>query len=231
MQDQLKNVQQIQASCGAFAAILLDGSVVTWGIADYGGDSSSVQHQLKNVQQIQALYDAFAAILGDGSVVTWGSAEYGGDSGALQDQLKNVQQIQAFCGAFAAILLDRSVVTWGGDSSFVQDRLRDVQQKHTCACTNILICTPIYIYMSYICNELHVYMSVYTHIYASTYMQIETRSSGHFGTWTHVLQAPSALPLPAGKGWSSPRTTLRLQRTAVGGWGRFQVVVWSTFGP
>ena len=46
-----KNVQQIQAPCVAFAAVLRDGSVVTGG---FGGDSSSVQHQLKNVRQIQA---------------------------------------------------------------------------------------------------------------------------------------------------------------------------------
>ena len=52
VQDQLKNVQQIQASHEAFAAILGDGSVVTWGSAYDGGDSSSVQDQLKNVQQI-----------------------------------------------------------------------------------------------------------------------------------------------------------------------------------
>ena len=52
MQDQLKNVQQIQASCyGAFAAILGDGSVVTWGDAHSGGDGSSVQNQLLNVRQ------------------------------------------------------------------------------------------------------------------------------------------------------------------------------------
>ena len=36
-------VQRIQASGGAFAAILDDGSVVTWGHADYGGDSAAVQ--------------------------------------------------------------------------------------------------------------------------------------------------------------------------------------------
>ena len=42
MQNQLKNVQHIQASDGAFAAILGDGSVVTWGEAEDGGDSSSV---------------------------------------------------------------------------------------------------------------------------------------------------------------------------------------------
>ncbi|OLP96545.1 putative E3 ubiquitin-protein ligase HERC2 [Symbiodinium microadriaticum] len=133
VQDQLKNVQQIQASIAAFAAILNDGSVVTWGNAADGGDSRAVQDQLKNVQQIQASCDAFAAILADGSVVTWGKAADGGDSRAVQDQLKNVQQIQASMGAFAAILDDGSVVTWGiaadgGDSRAVQDQLKNVQQ-------------------------------------------------------------------------------------------------------
>ena len=52
MQVQLKNVQQIQASGAAFAAILADSSVVTWGDAAHGGDSSAVQDQLKNVQQL-----------------------------------------------------------------------------------------------------------------------------------------------------------------------------------
>ena len=42
------------SSEGAFAAILGDGSVVTWGLAACGGDCSAVQGQLKNVQQIQA---------------------------------------------------------------------------------------------------------------------------------------------------------------------------------
>ena len=89
MQTQLKNVQQIQASVGAFAAILGDGSVASWGAADAGGDSSAVQGQLKQVQQIRATrHGAFAAILNDGSVITWGDAETGGDSVSLQDQLR-----------------------------------------------------------------------------------------------------------------------------------------------
>ena len=54
VQDQLKGVQQIQATQNAFAAILEDGSIVTWGDHGYGGDSSTVQDQLKGVQQIQA---------------------------------------------------------------------------------------------------------------------------------------------------------------------------------
>ena len=72
MRDQLKNVQQIQANHGAFAAILDDGSVVTWGDDQSCGESSSVWDQLKSVQQIQAAPRAFAAILSDGSVVTPG---------------------------------------------------------------------------------------------------------------------------------------------------------------
>ena len=47
MEDKLTNVQQIQATQRAFAAILGDGSVVTWGEATYGGDSAAVQGQLK----------------------------------------------------------------------------------------------------------------------------------------------------------------------------------------
>ena len=42
VQDQLKGVQQLQATERAFAAILADGSVVTWGDPDSGGDSSAV---------------------------------------------------------------------------------------------------------------------------------------------------------------------------------------------
>ena len=81
-------MQQIHASSGAFAAILEDGSVVTWGDSGFGGHSSAVQDQLHGVQQIQATSGAFAAILADGSVVTWGRADCGGDSSAVQDELR-----------------------------------------------------------------------------------------------------------------------------------------------
>eukprot|EP00434_Breviolum_minutum_P031190 symbB.v1.2.027583.t1/scaffold2769.1/size71079/1 len=109
VQDQLRGVQQIQATLdGAFAAILEDGCVVTWGDEYFGGDSSAVRDQLKNVQQLQATTRSFAAILEDGSVVTWGRG-FGGDSSAVHDQLKGVVQIQATGAAFAAILADGSV--------------------------------------------------------------------------------------------------------------------------
>ena len=56
VQDQLRNVQQVHATGVAFAAILADGSVVTWGDPDGGGDSSAVQDQLRNVQQVHAAW-------------------------------------------------------------------------------------------------------------------------------------------------------------------------------
>ena len=51
VREQLKNVQEIRATTGAFAAIIYDGSLVTWGDAECGGNSSAVQDQLKTVQQ------------------------------------------------------------------------------------------------------------------------------------------------------------------------------------
>ena len=95
MQSQLQEVQQVQvasAAAGAFAAIFGDGSVVTWGDATLGGDSTSAQSQLTNEQQVQASAQTFAALLGNallgnGSVVTWGDADLGGGSSALQGQL------------------------------------------------------------------------------------------------------------------------------------------------
>ena len=87
--DQLKNVQQIQASTHALAVILGHGFVVTWAHAVLGGVAGAVRHRLANVQQI---HTAFAAILGDGSVVTWVIDQLGGDSSYVQGQLRNVQQ-------------------------------------------------------------------------------------------------------------------------------------------
>ena len=60
----------------AFAAIKADGSVVTWGAAATGGDSTSVAEKLAGeVVQICANDNALAALKSDGSVVTWGDAE------------------------------------------------------------------------------------------------------------------------------------------------------------
>ena len=72
----------------AFAVVKSDGSVVTWGRADYGGDSSAVKDEIAcDVQQVAGTEGAFAAVKSDGSVVTWGDAHRGGDSSAVKDQI------------------------------------------------------------------------------------------------------------------------------------------------
>ena len=61
------NVHQVQATCRAFAAVLENRTVVTWGDPKCGGDSSSVQDRLRNVQHVHTTESAFAAILDNGS--------------------------------------------------------------------------------------------------------------------------------------------------------------------
>jgi surface protein len=110
----------------AFAILKSDGTVVTMGNDDGGGDSSSVQSELQNVQSICSNRGAFAALKSDGTVVTWGYYTQGGDyqqivyrSGHpqtrvnVQSQLINVQSIYSTNNCFAALKSDGSVVVWG----------------------------------------------------------------------------------------------------------------------
>ncbi|CAE7681256.1 unnamed protein product [Symbiodinium microadriaticum] len=127
----LRSVRAVRASWGSFAAIRLDGSVVTCGQAADGGDSSGVQELLVGVQEIQASASAFAALRSDGRVVAWGDEENGSDCTAVQTQLQNVRQLRSTWSAFAALRLDGRVVTWGSlddgaDISSIEEELVDV---------------------------------------------------------------------------------------------------------
>ena len=51
MKEQLKHVVEVTGTDRAFAAILADGHVVTWGDPKCGGNSSSVQSELINVRE------------------------------------------------------------------------------------------------------------------------------------------------------------------------------------
>eukprot|EP00435_Cladocopium_sp_Y103_P074845 s178_g51.t1 len=85
-------VTHIAATTSAFAAILVDGSVVTWGYFEEGGDASEVQNQLQNVVEIEGNGYAFAARLVNGSVVSWGEQIIGRDGSCGQHQLQSVQK-------------------------------------------------------------------------------------------------------------------------------------------
>ncbi len=118
-----------------------DGSLVTWGVAAAGGDSSAVADRLRDVvgvadpfaddvlvtERVAVVFPghssgawrndgAFAAIRADGSVVSWGDPSYGGDSSAVAAQLDgtiDVREVFSTDYAFAALRADGSVVTWG----------------------------------------------------------------------------------------------------------------------
>ena len=110
----------------AFAALKNDGSVVTWGSGNSGGDSSRIAAQINTgVIQIFSTYGAFAALKSDGSVVTWGFFGSGGDSSAVSAQINSgVRQIFSSGYSFAALKSDGSVVSWGQfDSSAVAGQL------------------------------------------------------------------------------------------------------------
>ena len=92
---------QIFSTQQAFAALKNDGSVVTWGNADYGGDSSPYDASshpggirsgdiASGVTQIFSTEKAFAALKNDGSVVTWGNDDLGGDSSSVSSDLTNI---------------------------------------------------------------------------------------------------------------------------------------------
>ena len=100
VQEQLKGVRLIKGSwswgmCGAFCAVLADGSCVTWGYPQRGGDSSQVQQQLHQVQSVAGSDGAFAALRQDGTVVCWGDAMTGGDCSGVQEQLQDVREVCA----------------------------------------------------------------------------------------------------------------------------------------
>ena len=97
-----------------------DGTVVTWGNASNGGDSSSVSSQLTDVVEIHTSEsaqsnmpyecDAFMAIKSDGTVVTWGGLIFngedigGGDSSSVASQLVNIIFVAKNPAAFAVIV-------------------------------------------------------------------------------------------------------------------------------
>ena len=64
-----QDVKQVCGSGGAFCAVLMDGSCVTWGEVVSGGDSRPVRERLLEVEEVHASVFAFAAILRDRNLV------------------------------------------------------------------------------------------------------------------------------------------------------------------
>ena len=130
------DVVKIFSNKSAFCALKSDGSLVSWGYNDDGGNNSAVASRVSSgVIEIYSTASAFAALKADGSVVTWGDSSCGGDSSSITAKLgSNVTQIFSTNNAFAALKTDGSVYTWGdsalgGNSSSVASQLgSDVSQ-------------------------------------------------------------------------------------------------------
>lgn len=145
----LTNVKSVVGNDFAYAALKTDGSVVTWGYANWNYDDISdwstntgATYPAEDLVDVKALYTteySFAALKNDGTVVTWGGDDpndvndplHGGDSLHVKDQLTDVTVVFASRRAFAALKSNGTVVTWGrpdagGDSTNVQTHLTNV---------------------------------------------------------------------------------------------------------
>ena len=134
VQDRLQGIVSLQGNHYAFAAVTEEGSLVTWGKATLGGDSSTVQGNLRQkVRQAAPSSKGFFAILEDRSLIYWGQHASGIGMSAVKHQLTSVRQVCSTMDSFAALRQDGSVVTWGseasgGNSCSVQAQLQDVQE-------------------------------------------------------------------------------------------------------
>ena len=100
-------IRTIYSTLYAFAAILNNGQVITWGNSNNGGSSTMIQSKLYDVNTIYSTDYAFTARRNDGSTVTWGAhvREY--------ETKKNVQKVWTNSLAFVAKLNNGSFIAWG----------------------------------------------------------------------------------------------------------------------
>lgn len=130
----LTNVKQMACGEEHMAALLNDGTVMTWGDNSYGqlgfGDTVSFRYTpklvpgLSNVKQIAAGENYTLALLEDGTVKAWGLNDYGQVGIGSFDyyevyepttipELHNVTKITAGPESAAVLLEDGTVWTWG----------------------------------------------------------------------------------------------------------------------
>ena len=124
VQAQLVGVQQIQATSRAFAALLRNKSVVSWGdnreTSPYCIDMSDIE-TMTQVVSITVSRHGFAALLADGSVSVWGFV-FVLPNQEIQRLLADSTRTHVYGGrnGFACILDDGSVVTWPSPSAHFQ---------------------------------------------------------------------------------------------------------------
>ncbi len=114
-------VIKILANDYAFVAFKDDGTVVSWGYPEFGGDSSQVSHKLTNIKTICIDTFGFYALREDGTVIHWGR-QYDEKNPINVDNLVGIKAIYSAVDAFVAVKEDGSIVTMGNDS-IIRDNL------------------------------------------------------------------------------------------------------------
>ena len=115
MPAELADVSQIYSNLNAFAALKRDGTVVTWGDGECGGDSNNAAEPLLNVKQLYAAEDTcgFAALTHDHKLIPWGMGDETMPwTRGVRSVLHDVREFVVAKGLYAAIKQDGSVVSW-----------------------------------------------------------------------------------------------------------------------
>ncbi|CAE7407499.1 ANKRD50 [Symbiodinium sp. CCMP2592] len=152
---QLTNVVDLVCPAYACAALRVDGTVVTWGYADWFGSSRRLSGSsgLTNIQKIYGSFYSFAGLKTDGSVVTWGwsGSQYGTDFSSPRSSTSSEVQsdvVEIYSnptateggGAFVALKQDGGIVAWGNSqtASIPYNRLTTHQYHIDIVYVNIL---------------------------------------------------------------------------------------------
>lgn len=152
--DITSDVIDIVSTYRAFAALKLDGSVVTWGHQNDGGSQiesgSNVESLLtSDVKKVYSNNYAFCALKKDGTVVCWGNQSYGGNSSTNKSggTLKNIVKVFSHKSGFIALKSDKSIVTWGSANSKIDHETYGVNgtsHNNTTALTNLTNVLEVY---------------------------------------------------------------------------------------
>ena len=131
----LVDISYVYNAVDAQLCIKKDGSVVVWGVPEWGGNpSQTILNQLNNnIKYVTGSSMAFAVVTKSGSVIAWGDSANGGSTSLVASQLtSNVKYVYSSDFAFCALKGDGSIVAWG--SSFYGGQLPTDRQISNVKC-------------------------------------------------------------------------------------------------
>lgn len=132
----LSNIKEIHSAGYLFAALKMDGSLVSWGLnrsypTSYDNPLTGVvikplsdNPAVADVLQLIAGRDSFAALRSNNEVITWGDPRNGGNPTGVD--LVNVDTLYSTHSGFAAKKQDGSLVIWRESGKVVADNVKNV---------------------------------------------------------------------------------------------------------